>query len=40
MSLLRVEDLAVSFGSVRVVDGVSFGVDRGRTLGIVGEARA
>jgi oligopeptide/dipeptide ABC transporter ATP-binding protein len=42
MSVFRVEDLAVSFGPAgrraRVVDGVSFSVDRGETLGLVGES--
>ena len=42
MSVLEVEDLTVEFGTaagtVRVVDGVSFAVDRGQTLGLVGES--
>ncbi|MEU1390768.1 MULTISPECIES: ABC transporter ATP-binding protein [unclassified Nonomuraea] len=36
--ILSVRDLSVSFGDVRIVDGVSFGVERGRTLGVVGES--
>ncbi|MCK9213949.1 MAG: ABC transporter ATP-binding protein, partial [Rhodoferax sp.] len=40
--LFSVDDLAVSFGlnpgAARVVDGVSFSVDSGQTLGIVGES--
>jgi oligopeptide/dipeptide ABC transporter ATP-binding protein len=42
MALFSVENLSVSFragaGSVRVVEDVSFSVDRGETLGIVGES--
>jgi microcin C transport system ATP-binding protein len=38
VSLLEVQDLAVAFGKRRVVDGVSFTLDRGETLALVGES--
>jgi len=38
VSLLEVEDLSVAFGPKRVVDEVSFSLDRGETLAIVGES--
>jgi ABC-type glutathione transport system ATPase component len=36
--LLSVEDLTVDYGAYRAVDGVSFTVERGRTLAVVGES--
>lgn len=36
--LLEVKDLCIDFGTRRVVDQVSFSLNRGRTLGIVGES--
>lgn len=38
MPLLQVNDLHVSFGAVEVLRGVSFSVEPGQTLGVVGES--
>ena len=38
MTLLQVEHLTVAFGGNRVVDDVSFELDRGQRLGIIGES--
>ena len=38
MNLLEVTDLSVAFGERRVVDGVTFVLDRGETLALVGES--
>ncbi|AQH04251.1 hypothetical protein A9R05_35555 (plasmid) [Burkholderia sp. KK1] len=38
MSVLSVHDLAIETGHARLVDGVSFSVKAGRTLGLVGES--
>jgi microcin C transport system ATP-binding protein len=38
MSLVEVENLSVAFGARRVVDDVSFTLDRGETLALVGES--
>ena len=36
MSLLQVEDLAIHFGGVKAVDGVSFSVEKGEVFAIIG----
>jgi ABC-2 type transport system ATP-binding protein len=36
MSLVRLEEVAKSFGAVRAVDGVSFSIDRGEVVGFLG----
>ena len=38
MSLVEVAGLSVAFGDRRVVDKVSFRLDRGETLALVGES--
>ena len=38
MSLVEVRNLSVAFGAKRVVDDISFDVDRGETLALVGES--
>ena len=38
MSLVEVTNLSVAFGDKRVVDNVSFTLDRGETLALVGES--
>ena len=37
-ALLSVENLSVEFGDSRVVDDISFAVEAGRTVAIVGES--
>ena len=38
MPVLEVRDLEVSFGSTRILRGVSFDLEAGQTLGVVGES--
>lgn len=38
MAVLEVRDLEVSFGPIRILRGVSFDLEAGRTLGVVGES--
>lgn len=35
--MLQVRDLSVAFGPIQPLSGVSFSIERGETLGIVGE---
>lgn len=36
MTLLAVEDLAISFGGIRAVDGLSFSVSQGEIVSVIG----
>ena len=36
MSLLRAEDIAIHFGGIKAVDGVSFSVEEGMVFTIIG----
>ena len=38
MPILKVRDLEVSFGETKILRGVSFNLERGKTLGVVGES--
>ena len=38
MAVLEVRDLEVSFGAIRILRGVSFDLEAGQTLGVVGES--
>jgi oligopeptide/dipeptide ABC transporter ATP-binding protein len=38
MAVLEVRDLEVSFGSIKILRGVSFDLEEGQTLGVVGES--
>lgn len=38
MAILEVRDLEVSFGNTRILRGVSFDLEKGKTLGVVGES--
>lgn len=38
MPVLKVEDIHVSFGAVSILRGVSFSLEQGKTLGVVGES--
>ena len=38
MSLLKLENLSVTFGNFRAVDQISYSVNEGEVLGIVGES--
>ena len=37
-TILKVENLSVSYGNFKAVDGVSFEINRGETIGLVGES--